>query len=95
MALHRYSMECDVSKEVNVRDLITVPSPDSTRSPSLITPSVTIRFPMASYQSIVGVFWRWGDLVATHLRVKASPSRGIVGEELIITDNALSGLTEA
>ena len=77
-----------------MRDLITVPSPDSTRSPSLIPPSVTIRFPTASYQSMVGVFWRWGDFLAIQLRVKLLPSCGVVGEVVTNADSALSGSTE-
>ena len=93
MALHLYSMECEVSREANVRDFIIVPSPDSTKSPNLIPPSVTIRFPMPSYQSTIGVLWRWGDFLTTQLRVKFLPSRGVVGEVVTNTDKALSGST--
>ena len=94
VALHLYSMECDVSKKAKMRDLITVPSPDSTKSPSLTPPSVTIRFPISSYQSTVGVFWRWGDFLTTQRRVKLLPSRGVVGEVVTSADKALSGSTE-
>ena len=94
MALHLYSMECEVSREENVRDFISVPSPDSTKGPSLIPPSVTIRYPMPSYQFTVGTLWRWGDFLITQLRVKFLPSLGVVGEVVINIDKVLSGSTE-
>ena len=82
MALH---LECEVSREANMRDFISVPSPDSTKGPSLIPPSVTIRYPMPSYQFTVGILWRWGDFLITQLRVKFLPSIGVVGEVVINT----------
>ena len=85
MALHLYSMECEVSREENVRDFISVPSPDSTKGPSLIPPSVIIRYPMPSYQFTVGILWRWGDFLITQLRVKFLPFLGVVGEVVINT----------
>ena len=94
VALHLYSMECEVSREANVRDFITVPSPDSTKSPTLIPPSVTIRFPIPSSQFTVGTLWRFGDVLTTQLSVKFLPSRGVVGKVVIRIDKEFSGSTE-
>ena len=94
VALHLYSIVCEGSSETNVRDLTTVPSPDSTGGPSLIPLSVTILFPMESYQLMVGVLRRCGDFRAIQVRLKPEPSLGGVAEEVTLSDSALSGLTE-
>ena len=93
MALHLYSIVCVVSSERKVRDLITVPSPDTSRIPTLIPPSVTIRFPPPSYQSTEGVLMRCCDLIAVHVRMNAEPSTGVF-DDVMLTDSALSGSTE-
>ena len=94
VALHLYSIVCEGSRETNVRDLTTIPSLDSTGSPSLIPSSVTILFPMESYQSMVGVLRRCGDFRAIQVRMKVVPSLGEIAEEVTLSDSALSGLTE-
>ena len=96
MALHLYSIACVVSREKKVSDLITVPSPNTSSLPSLKPPSVTIRFPLPSYQSTEGVLMRCCDLIAVHVRMIAEPSTGpgVFDDVVMLTESALSGSTE-
>ena len=93
VALHLYSMVWDLSKESKVRVFVTIPSPLCTVCPTMISSSVTIRFPIPSYQLIMGVFWRWSDLFAEHVSVNLSPSCRVAGKDVMSTESASSGPT--
>ena len=83
MALHLYSIECEVSKEANVRDFISVPSPDSTKGPSLHLSQFDT--PCHHTNSLWECFGGWGDFLITQLRVKFLPFLGVVDEVVINT----------
>ena len=94
VALHLYSLEWDMSSELNTIDLLNS-KPDTNRISTMI-PSVaelTILFPIPSYQSTVGEFSRRENLVAIHVSVNCSPFCGVLEEVLTLTERAPSSST--
>ena len=93
VALHLYSMAWDLSRELKVRVFITMPSTPSAKCPTLIPSSLTIRFPIPSYQLTEGVLWRLSDLFAVQVSVNFSPSCREAGKDVMAIESALSGPT--
>ena len=92
VALHLYSIAWVRSRESNVSVFKNMPVLGSTVSPTLIPSPVMMRLPAESSQVRDGVFCRWSDLFAVHVRMNLFPSsREEV--EVITTESALSGST--